>query len=568
MVLDIFPSGVGSQNPLTNPNVLSNPYEVLALSIAQNLTLREFIWMQGVVPYTASEDFYEKLTLSSGSTSRKTMFAIETAGSVASYMEYYSALSSNSKTPLPYKTIAAGEFSYGCSEIAITIEEVQRYSGDQGRLQHLIYQKMKAKMMSFYTNFQDYIERTIKNSNQFYPALKAKDGNGVDFYHPIPVGLNNGNTTLSMTQGFEKAFGTGFEVFNQFTGKVVDFIGYDTNGSRPLHVMSNALKRTLYAQSAKLPNPNLISYNSAISEFVWKDELNGSTVACGNRPVMKHTTGTAIPKYNIATELLEGGASNFVINAITFTKDENLGNLVAGTITVTATGANGLTLKTGDVFFIEGTELMKATYGLQTENTPMTIVVAPKKTYDANRDLYVYEDQTITGAGGQFVFNFVGNFRPEINDAPNQNKYNPNFRIIGADIKMKDSGGAFVLDTQTAAALATKKLIPLVGDREAVVVYYPKKMFFSPRDVILPTDLFSNALQTTMKSQVPNFGKYLETSCMPITATFNKMGDIATTKGLDMVFQLWSETGCAIDDYQINMAVIPVVNYSSSRVYL
>ena len=560
MALDIFPTRTGS----------NEVYEVLALSIAQNLTLREFTWMQGVVPYTASYDFYEQLKLnSSTSTSRKTIFDIETAGSVVPYNDYYSALSANSKTPLPYKTIYSGEFSYGCSEIAVNIEEVQRYSGDQSRLQHIIYQKMKAKMMSFYTNFQDYIERVIKNSNQFYPSLKAVDGNGIEFYHPIPVGLNNGNTALSLTQGFEKAFGTGFETFNQYTGKVVDFIGYETSGARPLHIMSNALKRTLYAQSAKLPNPHLVSYTNAVSEFVWKDELNGSTVACGNRPVMRHVCGTAIPKYNIGTELLEGGATNFVINAITFRKEENLGNLLAGTITVGATGGNGLTLKTGDVFYIKGTELMKNTFGLQTEDTPMAIVVAPKATYDPLKDLNTYTDQVITGAGGTFTFEFVGNFRPDLADnSPHKAQYNPNFKITGANIRLKDNAGAFVLDTDTATALAGKTLIPLVGDREAVVVYYPKKIFFSPREVILSTDLFSTQLQTTMKSQVPDFGRYLENSCMPVTATFNKMGNIAQTKGLDMVFQLWAESGCVMDDYQINSAIIPVVNYSSSRQFL
>jgi hypothetical protein len=569
MVLDVFPSGVFSQQTgVINTGVFNNPYEVLALSIAQNLTMREFIWLQGVVPYVASPNFYEKLLLNSAtSTSRATSFAMETSGRVLEYTSYYNALSSNSKVPLPYKTIYSGEYSYGCSEIAITAEEIQRFSGDNGRLQHIIYNKMKAKMMSFYTNFQDYIEKVIKNSNQFYQALRATDTNGVDFFHPIPVGLNNGNTTLSVTAGMEKAFGTGFEVFNEHSGRVVDFIGYSTTGERPLHIMSNSLKRTLYSQSAKLPNVNLVSYTEAMSELVWNDELNGSTVACGNRATIKHIPGSAIPKYNLTTEALEGGATNFTINAIDFTYDDNLKNLVAGSITIGATGGNGLTLKTGDVFFIEGTRLMKNTFGNQVADAQMTIVVAPTKTYDANRAIYTYQDAVIIGAGGTFTFNFVGNFRPALqNDATNEGYYSPNFKFTdlagGTNIRLAS------LKADVIAALTGKVLLPLVGEREAVVIYYPKKMYFSPREVIMPTDLYTNALQTTMKQSVPEFGQYLDNSVMPVTATFNKLGDITTSKGLDLVFQLWAESGCAIDDYQVNMGIIPVINYSSSRTYL
>lgn len=569
MSLDIFPSGVFTQqNPVgINTTVFNNPYEVLALSIAQNLTTREFIWLQGHVPYIASPDFYEKLPLnSSTSTSRATMFAIETAGKVLPYSDYYTALSSNSKTPLPYKTIYSGEYSYGSSEIAITAEELQRFSGDNSRIQHWIYHKMKAKMMSFYTTFQDYIEQVIKNSNQFYMALRGKDTNDIEFFYPVPVGLNNGNTSLAMTPATDKSFGTGFEVFNEYSGKIVDFIGYSTTGDRPLHIMSNALKRTLYSQTAKLPNVHLSNYTNAMTDWVWNEEISGSTIACGNKPAIKHTPGTAIPKYNLTTQALEGGASAFSIQAITFTYDDNLKNLVAGTVTVAATGGNGLTLKTGDVFFIEDTRLMKNTFGDQASDAQMTIVVAPTKTYDAARNLYTYQDATIIGAGGTFTFNFVGNFRPAlINDAANEGYYNPNFKFINAnatDIRLA------TLQADTIANLTGKVLIPLVGEREAVVIYYPKKIFFSPREVIMPTDPYTNAFQTTMKSAVPEFGQYLENSALPITATFNKFGDIATRKGLDLVFQLWAETGCAIDDYQINMGIVPCINFSSSRVYL
>lgn len=569
MSLDIFPSGVFSQqNPVgINTTVFSNPYEILALSITQNLTIRDFIWMQGVVPYIASPDFYEKLMLNGAtSTSRATSFAIETSGKVLEYNNYYDALSSNTKTPLPYKTIYSGEFSYGCSEIAITAEEQQRFSGDVGRLQHLIYNKMKAKMMSFYTNFQDYIERVIKNSNQFYVANRGTDTNGIEFFYPVVVGLNNGNTSLVLTPGTDKSFGTGFEVFNEYSGKVIDFIGYSTTGDRPLHIMSNSLKRSLYSQTAKLPNVHLAPYTGAMSEFVWNEEISGATIACGNRNAIKHIPGTAIPRYNLTTQALQGGASAFTIQTITFTYDDNLKNLAAGTVTIAATGGNGLTLKTGDVFFIEDTRLMKNTFGDQTSDSQMTIVVAPTKTYDPLRAIYTYSDAVIVGAGGTFTFNFVGNFRPAlINDAANEGYYTPNFKFINAGATNITLAN---LAANTITNLTGKVLIPLVGEREAVVIYYPKKMFFSPREVIMPIDPYNNQIQTTSRQMVPEFGRYLETAVLPITATFNKFGDITTSKGLDLVYQLYGESGCAIDDYQINMGIIPCINMSASRTFL
>jgi hypothetical protein len=500
------------------------------------------------------------------STSRATSFAIETSGKVLEYNNYYDALSSNTKTPLPYKTIYSGEFSFGCSEIAITAEEQQRFSGDTGRLQHLIYNKMKAKMMSFYTNFQDYIERVIKNSNQFYVANRGTDTNDVDFFYPVVVGLNNGNTALIFGAGTEKTFGTGFEVFNEYSGKVIDFIGYSTTGDRPLHIMSNSLKRSLYSQTAKLPNVHLAPYTGAMSEYVWNEEISGATIACGNRNAIKHIPGTAIPKYNLTTQALEGGANTFSIQAINFTYDDNLKNLTAGTVTVAAIGGNGLTLKTGDVFFIEDTRLMKNTFGDQTADAQMTIVVAPTKTYDPLRAIYTYSDAVIVGAGGTFTFNFVGNFRPAlINDAANEGYYTPNFKFINANATNITLAN---LQANTIANLTGKVLIPLVGEREAVVIYYPKKMFFSPREVIMPIDPYNNQIQTTSRQMVPEFGRYLETAVLPVTATFNKFGDITTSKGLDLVYQLYGESGCAIDDYQINMGIIPCINMSASRTFL
>jgi hypothetical protein len=196
----------------------------------------------------------------------------------------------------------------------------------------------------------------------------------------------------------------------------------------------------------------------------------------------------------------------------------------------------------------------------------MTIVVAPTKAYDPLRAIYTYSDATIIGAGGTFTFNFVGNFRPAlINDATNEGYYTPNFKFINANATNITLAN---LQANTIANLTGKVLIPLVGEREAVVIYYPKKMFFSPREVIMPIDPYNNQIQTTSRQMVPEFGRYLETAVLPVTATFNKFGDITTSKGLDLVFQLWVESGCAIDDYQINMGIIPCINMSASRTFL
>lgn len=524
---------------LSIPQIL----ETISTTIPETLASREALMMQIKTPMIANPDFYNLLNqdINSGLTAgRIKLFPLENHGRTQSYntLDYDGMNLSTSQ--IPEKSITSGEFSNGVVDRLFTAEDINRWGGDSGKLRMFTNRKLLQRIPYTITEFQKYLELKFIQENLLYVAKPTPDGLGM-----IPY-------TLSTTDSGQ----SNFEVFNTLTTQVKNLIGSPVS-SYLLQIMNDRVKSILYAGTAA---NRLTRYaNEMLSDFnrnTFDDMLSGTTISTSEYKIMQHTAGTAIPVIDPATGNPTAPLT-FTITNVTFNYDDKLNNCRGGTITISAGAtANGKTLKTGDVFFIKGSSLVKALSAYETTEFMMPIVIGAQSTANTARpdsQINGLTRGTWTFAGGTVTVPFCGNFRPKLATGdPLETSYNENFVMNTALASQTINSATLVNDLTTALKAAV--LIPLCGYREHVMIYPPKKLWVYPRIVTLPSEALGMDIMQTAINKVPAYAEMSKVSVLPITARFNSL----RSNAYHLDIELYCESAGEYDNYNHNLGAISI----------
>lgn len=516
------------------------------------LTSQTAIMTQAYIPFTRLDNSYTKIphNINNGLTrGRMSSFPMETHSQIESYTSKGYGDATKTRSTPPMRSINTGEFSGRRSELLLNSEEIQHFTGQNsnGLIPRIVASKISAALAPMAFAFQKYIELKFLMRNQCYAHKMTPDGTAA-----VPFTINYLDNNAAS-----------FEIFNILSSRARSLIGQPT--TQMMHIMSKKAQAALYSGTAA--NRLTMYADDTIANLTkssYMDMLLDSIVCPSNTEILHKPASSGMPTIDAAT----GNPTkviNYKIAAANLEYNKNLDNtFTGGTITLDVDDAAlvGKTLVTGDVFFIKGSTLIKGITGYTSTDFMVPIIIGPVAIPNTERPTSYLTEYThgtftfVAKTGGATITNLpiVMTLRPMLaNNNPMFMNNDPNC-IMNKNVATQPFASATTIEADMVTFLKAATLVPLVGERQHIIMYPQKKIYIMPRIVSFPNTLFSGEVSELQKT--PDYLMMTQDSALPICYRFDGFGGEKGLQGKELHSELFAESSADFDNYNHNTAAI------------